>query len=256
MWRGMVFNTRCNSMRHTRVYQNIPLAIGRTIELTPQANQHLIQVLRLQTEDEVILFNGVGGEYIGKLVLLRKKVYGVRLERFIERSVESPLILHLVQAISRPDRMDFTLQKAVELGVHAITPVVTEHCQLGFNQQRLQKRMQHWQGIIISAAEQCGRTQLPQLQEAVSFSEWLTTYSPQPINLVLHHRATCSLQQLPETADRVTVLVGPEGGLSAREIEQAEAAQFQSICLGPRVLRTETAALTAIAVLQARWGDF
>jgi 16S rRNA (uracil1498-N3)-methyltransferase len=243
-------------MRLTRIYQATPLAVGQTIELTAAANQHLINVLRLSADGNVIIFNGEGGEYTGKLVQLRKKMYGVQIEQFVERHMESPLTIHLAQGISRNDRMDLTLQKAVELGVKRITPLITERCQISFNQERLQKRMQHWQGIIVSATEQCGRTHVPLLHEPVSLTQWLATPASHTLGLVLHHRANCSLQQLPAKMSEVSLLIGPEGGLSAREIAAAEAAQFQAICLGPRVLRTETAALTAIAVLQAKWGDF
>ncbi len=208
----------------------------------------------------VTLFNGQredGGNYCqyqGELINVGKKQAEVLLtERQVVEN-ESPLNIHLGQGISRGDRMDFTLQKSVELGVNTITPLFTERCGVKLSGERLAKKRDQWQKIVISACEQSGRCAVPKVTDPVSLSDWFSQETS-ALKLNLHPRAKHSIMTLPQENQRVRLLIGPEGGLSDEEISQANNAGFIDILLGPRVLRTETAALTAISALQCRFGD-
>lgn len=167
---------------------------------------------------------------------------------------ESPLQIHLGQSLARGEKMDWIIQKAVELGVTHITPLMTERCGLVLSADRLTKRLDHWQKIMINACEQCGRTVIPELYTPVNLVSWLETPAAD-LNLVLHHRATMAIKNLTQTPQTIKILIGPEGGLSDNEIIQATAAKFLGIRLGPRVLRTETAPIAVISALQYHWGD-
>ncbi|WDE06628.1 16S rRNA (uracil(1498)-N(3))-methyltransferase [Thalassomonas viridans] len=246
-------------MRNPRIYQDQPLKVGEKVQLNTDAFGHTIRVLRLNEGDMVTLFNGrlTDGNYCqyqGELVNVTKKQAEVLLTDCQVVSNESPLNIHLGQGISRGDRMDFTLQKSVELGVNTITPVFTERCGVKLSGERLAKKRDQWQKIVISACEQSGRCAVPVVADPVSLSEWLGQETS-ALKLNLHPRAQHSIMTLPQENQRVRLLIGPEGGLSDEEINQANGAGFVDILLGPRVLRTETAALTAISALQCRFGD-
>lgn len=251
-------------MSNPRIYQNQPLPVGNTVTLTDDAFGHTVRVLRLKDGDNLTLFNGELhngslGEYHAELVNVSKKQAQVIIKSFTEKNVESPLNIHLGQGISRGDRMDFTLQKSVELGVNTVTPLFTERCGVKLTGERLQKKIDQWQKIIISACEQSGRCAVPTVMPAIYLDEWLSQQTSS-LKLNLHPKAQYSIMNLPESniADskqRVRLLIGPEGGLSDNEISQANDASFIDVLLGPRVLRTETAALTAITALQCRFGD-
>lgn len=241
-------------MRNSRIYQTTDLNVGETIALDQDAVGHLIRVLRLPEGSQLTLFNGDGYDYQAVLVDVSKKSASAKIERKTERSNESPLNIHLGQGISRGDRMDFTLQKSVELGVNTITPLFTERCGVKLTGDRLAKKVDQWQKIVISACEQSGRSSVPKVMPPVSLDEWLNQPT-QALKLNLHPRAEHSIMSLPEQNQRVRLLVGPEGGLSDEEIQRAADTNFIDVLLGPRVLRTETAALTAITALQCRYGD-
>ncbi len=251
-------------MRNPRIYQNTPLSIGETVDLNDDAFGHTVRVLRLQNGDSVTLFNGENlsndsrsasyGDFEGELVNVSKKSAQVLIKSFIEKSVESPLNIHLGQGVSRGDRMDFTLQKSVELGVNTITPLFTERCGVKLSGERLQKKIDQWQKIVVSACEQSGRCVVPIVKPAIQLNEWLAQETS-ALKLNLHPKAQHSIMNLPNDNDRVRLLIGPEGGLNDEEISQANNAGFIDVLLGPRVLRTETAALTAITALQCRYGD-
>lgn len=241
-------------MSNPRIYQPTDFSSNSTVALSSDAFGHVVRVLRLKAGDEITLFNGDGHDYQAKLQDVSKKQATATIISSINRNNESPLNIHLGQGISRGDRMDFTLQKSVELGVNTITPLFTERCGVKLNAERLEKKRQQWQKIVISACEQSGRAVVPQVLAPVSLSVWLTqTTSALKINL--HPRAQHSIMGLPMTAERVRLLIGPEGGLTDEEIEQASNANYTEVLLGPRVLRTETAALTAITALQCKFGD-
>jgi len=251
-------------MSNPRIYQNQPFSIGETITLSDDAFGHTIRVLRLKNGDNLTLFNGKlvngsHGDYQAELCNVTKKQAQVVINSFAVKNNESPLNIHLGQGISRGDRMDFTLQKSVELGVNTITPLFTERCGVKLTGERLQKKIDQWQKIVVSACEQSGRCTVPTVMPAVYLDEWLMQESLS-LKLNLHPKAQYSIMNLPKenvvnSKQRVRLLIGPEGGLSDDEIKRANDASFVDVLLGPRILRTETAALTAITALQCRFGD-
>ena len=238
----------------SRLYQNIPLSVNQQVTLDEKASHHLMTVLKRKVNDPVIIFNGQGGEYHGHITTISKRQVSVLLAHFQDNNVESKLHIHLGQAISRGDKMDLTLQKAVELGVTDITPLISERCGVRLSQQRFEKKMQHWQNIVISACEQCGRNTLPTLANPVAIDEWLINREEQT-RLLLAPEIGQSLSTIEHPQGNIVLLVGPEGGLSDREIQSAAHHHFTPLTLGPRILRTETAALVALSVIQATWGD-
>jgi len=246
-------------MRNPRIYQNTPLAVNETITLNEDAFGHTVRVLRLKEGDTVTLFNGQEnqgkyGDFQCELTQVTKKSAQVIIKSFTEKNIESPLNIHLGQGVSRGDRMDFTLQKSVELGVNTITPLFTERCGVKLTGERLQKKIDQWQKIVISACEQSGRCIVPVVKPALHLTDWLAQ-TTSALKLNLHPKAQHSIMNLPQDNDRVRLLIGPEGGLNDDEIIQANGSGFIDVLLGPRVLRTETAALTAITALQCRYGD-
>lgn len=246
-------------MPKTRIYQNSELILNETVKLSDDAFGHIVRVLRLVEGDIIALFNGYEAyQYTARLVEVKKKQASVVIISQAVVENESPLNIHLGQGISRGDRMDFTLQKSVELGVNKITPLFTERCGIKLSSERLAKKREQWQKIVISACEQSGRCIVPEVTEPMLLQDWFKQET-NAIKLNLHPKAKHSIMTLPMensvNDQRVRLLIGPEGGLSDAEISQANKANFQDILLGPRVLRTETAALTAITALQCRFGD-
>jgi len=248
-------------MSKPRIYQASIFILHETVKLSDDAFGHLIRVLRLKEGDEVIFFNGnETAQYQAKLVDVTKKQASAEILVKEEVNNESPLNIHLGQGISRGDRMDFTLQKSVELGVNTITPLFTERCGVKLNAERLEKKLQQWQKIVISACEQSGRCIVPTVRQPMLLNEWLAEKT-EALKVNLHPKAQHTIISLPalssidDKGQRVRLLIGPEGGLTDDEIGQANKAKFQDVLLGPRVLRTETAALTAITALQCRFGD-
>jgi 16S rRNA (uracil1498-N3)-methyltransferase len=251
-------------MSKIRIYQNTEFIVNNTVKLSDDAFGHMIRVLRLNEGDIVTLFNGHqhnGKEtfqYTAKLVDVKKKQANVEIISQEKIDNESPLNIHLGQGISRGDRMDFTLQKSVELGVNKITPLFTERCGVKLSSERLAKKREQWQKIVISACEQSGRCIVPLVAEPLFLKDWISEQT-NALKLNLHPKAEHSIMTIPMDTPAselsVRLLIGPEGGLTDEEISQANQANFQDILLGPRVLRTETAALTAITALQCRFGD-
>ncbi|KPJ67688.1 MAG: hypothetical protein AMJ43_03370 [Coxiella sp. DG_40] len=241
-------------MRIPHIYCANKLKQNSEITLGVGASNHILHVLRLKLGSPLILFDGTGGEYDALLFAIDKLRVIAKVKKFINREVESPLKIYLGQGISRGEKMDYTIQKAVELGVYKITPLFTEYCNVKLSGERLQKRSQHWQSIAINACEQSGRNRIPSIDCAQGLPAWIPQ-SDSDILLTLCHRSSKTLADLPQKLNTVTILVGPEGGLSAHEIEFAQRYNFIPICFGPRVLRTETAALTVISILQSKWGD-
>ncbi len=240
-------------MRIPRIFHHGPLQPQGELELSESAANHVARVLRMREQAALVIFNGEGGEYPARITLLEKRRVLVSLDEYVAREVESPLQLTLAQGISRGERMDYTLQKAVELGSTTIVPLLTEHCVVELKGERLEKRLEHWRGIIIGACEQCGRNRLPELKPVTTLSAWLAKPG-EGTRLLLDHRAAGSINSLAADTS-FTLLIGPEGGLSPEEQWQAHASGYLGIRLGPRVLRTETAALTALSALQTRFGD-
>jgi 16S rRNA (uracil1498-N3)-methyltransferase len=203
----------------------------------------------------LVLFNGDGNEYRAEITRTHRNHAWVSIlgSQVIDR--ESPLTITLCQGISRGERMDYTIQKAVELGVTTIVPVFTERGAVQLKGDRLDKRLKHWQAIVTSTCEQCGRNRVPEVKPPTSFDAWISRGDKPTLKLTLDPNATRSLQSLGAEQQDMILLTGPEGGLSPREIELSEEHGFMGIRLGPRVLRTETAALTALSIIQNLYGD-
>ena len=241
-------------MRIPRLYTQQPLHADSLITLDKDAARYLSSVLRMTSGQMLNLFNGDGGEYIAEVASLSKNQVTVSIKESLPNDRESLLKIHLVIGISRGERMDWVIQKATELGVHIITPIFTERTEVKLAGSRLEKRLVHWQQISISACEQCLRNVVPTINSAVSLQQCLGTHDG-GLKIVLHHRTERPLTELQNTNNHVTILVGPEGGLSDDEITLAESNGYNAVKLGPRVLRTETAPLAAISILQSLWGD-
>ncbi|SJN35241.1 Ribosomal RNA small subunit methyltransferase E [Vibrio casei] len=241
-------------MRIPRIYHPEAISTLGNIPLSEDAAGHIGRVLRMTEGQEVLLFDGSGAEFPATISAVSKKNVSVTLQERIEHSVESPLNLHLGQVISRGDKMEFTIQKAVELGVNTITPLISERCGVKLNTERFDKKLQQWQKIAIAACEQCGRNTIPQIRPLMQLEQWCAE-DYDGLKLNLHPRAKYSINTLPKPVSKVRLLIGPEGGLSDEEIKMTEQYQFEETLLGPRVLRTETAGLSAITALQVRFGD-
>lgn len=241
-------------MRPPRIFQNQLLNPHGMITLDIDASRHLTTVLRLKEQDKIILFNGDGLEHTATIVYVKKQTVQVKIINSYTKNNESPLKIHLGQVISKGERMDFVVQKATELGVHSITPLFSERSVVHLKGERLDKKKEHWQKVVISACEQCGRTLIPTVFQPISILEWIHARED-TLRLVLNLSAEKGLPSL-STIETVAVLIGPEGGLSDQELEYAQNKGFVSVQLGPRVLRTETATLAAITALQLLGGDF
>lgn len=241
-------------MRIPRIYTPQLLTPNSVVELTEAASHHLNKVLRMQVGRELILFNSQGGEYNAEISDIQKKVIHVRLQKFSPENRQSPLQLELAIGISRGERMDWVLQKATELGVTKITPLITERTEVKLGGDRSDKKLHHWQQTIISACEQSQRNLLPELSEPMLLIDWINRCNAD-VKFVLHHRDNQGLSK-DKKIRSVALLIGSEGGLSDAEIAQATAQQFSPLTLGPRVLRTETAPVAAISLVQYLWGDF
>jgi len=239
-------------MRLSRFYIDAPLSLGEH-EL-PEAQAHYIgRVLRMAEGDAVQLFDGSGQEYRGALMEVGKKRVRVQLNEAFAGQPESSLAVHLGQGLSRGERMDWAIQKATELGVNQITPIISERCEVRLKDERAEKRQAHWQQIAISACEQSGRSTVPVIHPPQLLSDWLKGNEAE-LKLVLHPVAEPLVSHAKPAS--LAFLIGPEGGLSDAEVSQAQAAGFHAARLGPRVLRTETAPVVALAVAQQLWGDF
>ncbi|QTL39014.1 16S rRNA (uracil(1498)-N(3))-methyltransferase [Xenorhabdus budapestensis] len=241
-------------MRIPRIYHPESLIVGTVINLSDDATNHVGRVLRMNSGQQLQLFDGSNQIFDTEITEASKKAVKVRILAGKLSNCESPLDLHLGQVMSRGEKMEFTIQKSVELGVNTITPLLSERCGVKLDAERLEKKLQQWRKIVISACEQCGRNQIPEIRPVMSLEAWCAE-NDSSLKLNLHPRASQSINTLPLPVKKVRLLIGPEGGLSDEEIEMTANHQFTDILLGPRVLRTETTALTAITALQVRFGD-
>jgi len=242
-------------MRLSRVHVTGPLASGHRQSLTGSAANHVTRVLRLRVGDALTLFDGQGGEYAASIDEVRKDTVWVNVteHRALER--ESPLQLTLAQGISRGERMDWVVQKATELGVTHLAPIFTERSVVHLDAGQARRKVQHWQAIAVAACEQCGRNRLPQIDAPRTLYDYLEHRDGTGAALLLSPLGTARIATLPPQTGGVTVLIGPEGGLTDLEQETAIARGFTPVRLGPRVLRTETAAVCALTLLQQQAGD-
>ncbi|MBD1226057.1 16S rRNA (uracil(1498)-N(3))-methyltransferase [Xenorhabdus griffiniae] len=241
-------------MRIPRIYHPELLSTGVEIYLNDDAANHVGRVLRMSNGQALQLFDGSNQVFNAIITEASKKTVKVSILDGKLSDHESPLNLHLGQVMSRGEKMEFTIQKSVELGVNTITPLLSERCGVKLDIERLEKKLQQWKKIAISACEQCGRNRIPEVRPVMSLETWCAE-NDGSLKLNLHPRASHSINTLPLPVEKVRLLIGPEGGLSAEEIEMTAKYQFTDILLGPRVLRTETTALTAITALQVRFGD-
>jgi len=241
-------------MRVSRLFTPMHLAAGKHIELDDDNGHYVRTVLRLKKDAEIILFNGAGGEYLCTVGEVSRKTVQIAINKWLDRSVESPLLVTLGLGISRGDRMDFSVQKAVELGANQITPLLTERCVVQFKGEKKPQRLLHWQKIVQHAAEQSGRTTLPELTDIEYLQQWVS--KQKGLKVFLDPYAELTLTDINPIDMQVALLTGPEGGFSDQERETAKAAGFIPVRLGSRILRTETASLAALASVQILWGDF
>lgn len=241
-------------MNQPRFYCPESLAPGAQLALPESVARHAVRVLRLPPGAAVTLFDGSGGEYPAQIVRIeRDRVFAdIGERRLVER--ESPLAITLVQALQGGDKMDFTFQKATELGVRHLVPVDSRRSVLRLSGERATKRVAHWQGVVVAACEQCGRNRLPTVAPLEKLEQWLARPAGGALRLMLAPDGEQMLSDLAP-ADEVELLIGAEGGLDPVEVAAARAAGFVPVRLGPRVLRTETAGLAAVAILQSMWGD-
>ncbi len=245
-------------MRISRIYYSQSLDPNSVVELTDTTAHYLIQVLRIHIGDTIILFNGDGADYVAEVDTMQKKKLTVLIKTKIALTKESPLKIHLGQALTRTEKMDWILQKATELGAAEITPLITQHISVSWQAKLWEKRKAHWERVIISACEQSGRNCVPTLHEPKNLQAWLTQQTSISCGMVLDPAAGMKMQQLShehKKFSQVHLLIGPEGGLSTEEIQLAHGYRMQSISLGPRILRMETAALTAMSLVQSYFGD-
>jgi 16S rRNA (uracil1498-N3)-methyltransferase len=236
-----------------RIYTEKALAVGEEVELEPGPSRHIGSALRLQTGADITLFNGRGGEFQATISHGDRKRVRVLVNQHRNIEREAPLGVHLGIAVSRGDRMDWVVQKATELGVAEISPLLSERTEVKLHGDRADKKIHHWQQIAISACEQCGRNTVPPIHPLAKLADWSQQVQAHR-KLVLHHREARSLSSL-KRPDSLALLIGPEGGLSRLEIESALQAGFDALSMGPRVLRTETAPIAALAIIGHHWGD-
>ena len=241
-------------MRKVRVFVDAPFASGELVPLPPFSAEHLTRVLRLGDGARVACFNGDGFDYAATL-RMRGKAVALEIGERAPALPESPLSITLVQSVARGEKMDFILQKATELGVARIVPVVSERTEVRLDEDRADKRRVHWRRVVESACEQCGRARIPAVEAAISLAHYAEVAQRETgTKLVLHPEGGRLVGEL-EAVDAIAVAVGPEGGYSERDLSMFQTAGFERLALGPRILRTETAGIAAIALLQSRFGD-
>ena len=242
-------------MRVPRFYVPQPFAVGQEFTLPDTTFRHAVQVLRLSVGESLILFNGEGGEYLAQISNVSKRSASVQIDSFSAIDTESPVHLTLVQAVIKPDKMDFSLQKAVELGVNTIQPLITQRSVVRIGKEQVDKKLQHWEGIVVAACEQSGRTRMPEIQAPLTLERWLET----PFvgtRIILAPGDFPRINALPaDLPTPIALLIGPEGGFTDAEVETCVQAGVMPVSLGPRILRAETASSAALALLQHRFGD-
>lgn len=243
-------------MSRSRFYCPAKLALGAIVTLPENAAIHAVKVLRMQVGEQATLFNGDGYDYLVEFTFIKKNEVNAKVKERLSLSNESPLQITLLQGISAGDRMDFTIQKAVEMGVNAIQPIATQRSVVKLSAERAEKRREHWQNIVISACEQSGRAFIPEVAAPLTLANWLSKAPEHASRITLSPYAEQSLQQLAKPEGPICLLIGAEGGLTDDEVLLASTHGFTPVRLGNRVLRTETAPLAAIAAMQILWGDF
>jgi 16S rRNA (uracil1498-N3)-methyltransferase len=241
-------------MRIPRFYLNDALVVDNTINAPTELAHYMSNVLRLRVGSPIVLFNGNGSDYPSEIVDIHKRKAQILINAQISLSVESPLHLHLGQGVSKGERMDIALQKAVELGVSEITPIITENCNVKLDEERWEKKHSSWQKLIIAACEQSQRNVIPVLHQPTSMKQWLGQPS-ELAKIILAPGAKQYLSTLKKPQKGFRIVIGPEGGLSEQEVYTATETGYTPVNIGSRILRTETAAIASLAILQANYGD-
>ncbi|MBL1141964.1 MAG: 16S rRNA (uracil(1498)-N(3))-methyltransferase [Proteobacteria bacterium] len=241
-------------MRIPRLFIDIPLSAGESVSIPRDKVHHLTHVLRMHVGDAVKLFNDSGNEFDATIIALTKKNAEVEIKELHQVDNESSLKITLCLAVARGQQMDYSIQKAVELGVNSVIPVMSEFSNVKLRDDRLNNKMMHWQNIIISATEQCGRNRLAQLQLPVSFSKCLVMDKTKT-RLILQPGCQQSMPAITPINNQLTLIIGPEGGFSETEVDEAIEAGAMPVSLGPRILRAETAVVSALSNAQQLWGD-
>jgi 16S rRNA (uracil1498-N3)-methyltransferase len=241
--------------REPRIFFPHPLRSDDRFTLAEDQHHHLSRVLRLKVGARVRLFDGRGGEYAATIERIQREMSIVRTGEHHDIEKESSLPVRLAQGIGRGERTDYAIQKAVELGVTSIVPLLTRRGVVKLDPERALRRHDHWRGIIVHACQQCGRNRIPELFPAISLDEWLEHYESRGLDLLMDADSDSNITALDYESGLITLLVGPEGGLQAGEIDAAYAAGFRGITLGPRTMRTETAAVAGLTAVQLKWGD-
>ncbi len=239
-------------MRDIRIYCQAELTVNADVQLDVNAAHHVRTVLRMQVGDMIVLFNGNGAEYFGTVANLSKQSVAVQIHDTSDRVTQSPLHTHLVQGICKGEKMDFVIQKATELGVSELTPLFTQYGNVKLDEKRTAKKLVHWQKIAVSACEQSGRSDMVCINAPLSFAAWLKQADKNTV--ILDPGANQTLNQLT-IIRHISLMIGPEGGFSPEEVTQAKQQGITSVLLGPRVLRSETAGLAALTLVQSLWGD-
>ena len=238
----------------SRVFVEAPLASNATVALPDAVAHHLTSVLRMRADDAFVIFNGEGGEFEATLDAIGKKSVSARIGAFRDVDRESPLPVTLAQCVSKGERMDYTVQKAAELGATDIVPLTSTNSVVRLNAERWEKKLEHWRGVIVSACEQSGRTRVPKLHGVTPIEQWIA--QAQGHKIILAIGATQSLRAMKKPEEPIALLAGPEGDFTSGELRTARDAGFAAIGMGPRILRTETAGIAALAAIQALWGDW
>lgn len=241
-------------MREIRIYQPGDYHKGQLLELSPEAGQHVAVVLRMQPGESLTLFCGDNREFTATISAVKKRQVLVTIGEVKEISRESPLSIHLAQAISKGDRMELVMQKSVELGVSSITPLITERCAVKLDKDRMAKKLHQWQNIVIAACEQSGRNLVPLVHHPVTLQQFVQEINAK-LKFILHTDGNKTWRDYEFKQADIALIIGPEGGLSSEEVKVACKYDFLPLSLGPRILRTETAAISALSLLQAVGGD-
>ncbi|WP_295627632.1 16S rRNA (uracil(1498)-N(3))-methyltransferase [uncultured Nitrosomonas sp.] len=247
---------------HARFYHPEEIVVGKIIELSAENKHHAARVLRLKNGDPITLFNGLGGEFSAHIEALKKSSATVMIDAYHDIDRESLLSIELAQAICVNEKMDWIIQKSVELGITRIQPVFTARCIVHLSDERSSRRLQHWKKIIISACEQCGRNHLPQILPLISLWDWLNQKkairSAHDLHFMLSTKATEGLKNTPKppATANIALAIGPEGGFTPEEETAILHSEFIPLRLGKRILRTESAALATVAAMQVLWGDY
>jgi 16S rRNA (uracil1498-N3)-methyltransferase len=242
-------------MRVHRFFTSQSLQTDLQITLEEDPSHHIHQVLRLRAGDDVVLFNSTGDEYDATLTLVSRQKVTATIGEHLRHKTESGLSIHLMLGVSRGERMDFAIQKATELGVNRITPVFSERCVVKLNEKKSISRHTHWRRIVINACEQSGRCRIPVIDKPMEYGNAMS-HAGDTMAILLDHRSDLTLHQLEAPKTELSILIGPEGGLTSTERQLAMQKGFTGVRLGPRIMRTETAPLATIAAVQTLWGDF